>query len=350
MKIITKEFGSAFGQKIFTYTLENDNGMQLTCSNLGCIVTEINVPDKNGVFENVVLGFNQAEDYIKYKTYFGALIGRVAGRIEQGEFELNGKVYHLPKNEGNNHLHGGYKGLHERVWEADEVETDSAIGIRFSYVSKDGEEGYPGSVHLQVTYLLNNKNQWIFTCKGYTDQKTLLNITNHSYFNLSGNAKNDILNHELALKSNRFLELDNQLIPTGKILNVDETVFDFRNGRPIRDGNLSQNEQNVLVGNGYDHPFLLEDHFNKEIVLKDKESGRKLIVETNQPAVVVYTGNQIEGEYKTAEGVRPKKYLGVCLETQGLPDAIHHPHFPSVVISPEDCYEAKTIYTFTIES
>jgi aldose 1-epimerase len=349
MEIRINDFGSLNGQKIYTYTLENNNGMRLTCTNLGCIVTEILAPDRNGMFENIVLGFNNVEDYIRNKTYFGALIGRVAGRIGQGKFELEGKVYQLPKNEGNNHLHGGYQGLHERVWDAEEIKTDSAVGIRFSYVSPDGEEGYPGNVRLQVTYLLNNDNQWVFTCKGYTDQKTLLNITNHSYFNLSGNAKKDILNHELTLKSHRFLELDKQFIPTGKISHVEGSVFDFRNSRKILDGKLSKNEQNILVGNGYDHPFLLDDHFNEEIILRDHETGRKLIVETNQPCVVVYTGNQIGGEYQTAEGVKAKKYLALCLETQGLPDAIHHSHFPSIIIGPEDYYEAKTIYTFTID-
>lgn len=350
MDIRKREFGLVDGEKVYAYTLENDHGMKLSCSNLGCLVTEISVPNKKGRFENVVLGFTSADEYIKNKTYFGALIGRVAGRIANAEFEMDGKSYTLPKNEGQNHLHGGIKGLHERIWTAEPISKKDAIGIQFSYISEDGEEGYPGNVYLKVTYVLNNDNQWIFTCEGRTDQKTLLNITNHSYFNLSGDAKNDILKHELSLKSDRFLTLDQGLLPTGEIKKVDNTVFDFRNGRKILDGKLSKDPQNILAGHGYDHPFFLTDHFNKEIVLKEYNSGRVLTIETDQPCVVVYTGNQIQGEYVTAEGVKAKKYLALCLETQGLPDAIHHPEFPSVVTSPDYPYKSKTIYSFGIEN
>lgn len=349
MNIIKQKIGVVDHENIYAYTLENNHGMKLTCINFGCIVTEILAPDSVGKFENVVLGFQTIDEYIQHKTYFGAIVGRVAGRIKGAQFELDGNKYTLPANEGKNHLHGGIKGFHERIWQAETIELQDAVGVEFSYVCKDGEEGYPGNVNLTVTYLLTNENQWIVKITGISDKKTLLNMTNHTYFNLSGNVKSDILNHELILKSNHFLQLNEELLPTGKKLDVEGTVFDFRNGRKLRDGTISQHPQNILVGKGYDHPFILSEQFNQEIILMEHNSGRKLIVETNQPCVVLYTGNQMEGNFFLKEGVQARKYLGVCLETQGFPDAIHHPHFPSIVLEPNDIYNAITIYKFDVE-
>ena len=349
MNITTKEFGIVDEEKVYLFTLENNRGMKLSCSNFGCVVTEILAPDRNGIFENVVLGFNNVDQYIQHKTYFGAVVGRVAGRIKDAEFELDGKQYILPKTEGNNHIHGGVKGLHERVWLAEPIEQKNAVGMKFTYFSKNGEEGYPGNVELTVTYLLTNDNQWIFTCHATTDQKTILNVTNHSYFNLTGQVKDDILNHELTLKCDRFLELDKELLPTGNIINVENTVFDFRQGRKIIDGVHSNHPQNILVGNGYDHPFIFTENHNREIFLKESVSGRTLTVETNQPCVVLYSSNQLQGDFTIQEGVQARKYLGLCLETQGLPDAIHHPHFPSIVLDKGETYELKTVYSFGVE-
>lgn len=349
MKIAAREFGVVGDKKIFAFTLENDHGMKMTCLNFGCIVTQIFTPNVKGELENVVLGFKSVDEYIQHQNYFGAVIGRVAGRIKGSQFELDGILYTLPTNEGVNHLHGGEYGLHRRIWQAKTFEQDEAVGIEFSYLSKDGEEGYPGNVNIKVVYLLTNDNRWIQKFIGATDKKTLLNMTNHTYFNLSGNGKNDILDHELTLKSNQFLQLNNELLPTGKFIDVEATPFDFRKGRKLREGVESLHPQNVLVGNGFDHPFILSENQNQEIVLKDKESGRKLIIETNQPCVILYTGNSLPENYTIQEGVQSRKFLGVCLETQGLPDAIHHPHFPSVVLEPNKIYEAVTSYHFDIE-
>ncbi|MCU9615137.1 galactose mutarotase [Caldibacillus lycopersici] len=348
MNIVTKEFGIINGEKIYSFTLENNNGMQLTCINLGCIVTEIKTPDSNGNLENVVLGYKTVEEYLENKTFFGAIVGRVAGRIANAQFEIDNNQYFLPKNEGNNHLHGGISGFNEKIWHAKPIEADHAVGIEFSYSSIDGEEGYPGTVKLSVTYLLTNDNEWVQTIKGTTDKKTLLNVTNHSFFNLSGNAKADILSHELTVKSDQFLELNDQLLPTGKMLSVEGTAFDFRNGRKLNDGRLSEHPQNRLAGNGYDHPFLLAENEQQEIILLDETSGRTLTVETNQPCVVIYTSNQMSDEFTTSEGVQTKKYLAVCLETQGLPDAIHHANFPSVMLEPTSEYKSVTKYTFGV--
>lgn len=346
MNITKRDFAIKDSSKVFSYTLENDHGMQLTCLNIGCIVTEIIVPDASGNFENVVLGFNTLEDYLQHMLYFGAVVGRVAGRIKGATFELDGVNYELPKNEGNNHLHSGDQGFHERVWDATPVEKENAIGIKFSYTSPDGEAGYPGEVTVTVTYWLTNDNQWIQEISGNTDQKTLLNMTNHSYFNLSGNVKTDILDHRLTLKSSLFLQLDDEFLPTGDIIDVTGTVFDFRNGRKLRDGISSVHPQNILVGNGYDHPFSLDENFNQEIILEDENSGRRLTIETDRPCVVLYTGNGIPEGFEVNHGIPARKNLGVCLETQGYPDAIHHSKLPSIVLAPGEEYKVMTTYTF----
>lgn len=346
MNITTKRFGQFEGEEVLAYTLENDLGMKLTCLNLGCIVTEIITPDQNGNLENVVLGFDNVEDYLKNKSYFGAIVGRVAGRISRSEFELNGKNYQLNANEGLNHLHGGLKGLNERLWETNLINEDDYVGVQFTYRSKDGEEGYPGNLDISVTYSLNNKNEWTASYTGTTDMATLLNMTNHSYFNLTGNLKNTIVNHQLKINSSQFLELKDELLPTGELLDVSGTVFDFRNGRPVIEGIVSQHPQNLLAGKGYDHPFVL-DH--NEIELACPDSGRVLNIVTDQPCVVFYSGNQLDGnDFSFKEGVKTRNYLGMCLETQGFPDAIHHSHFPSIVLKPNESYKAETTYKFSV--
>jgi aldose 1-epimerase len=347
MKVIPEKWAEINQQPVISFTLINDHGIEITCMNYGCIITKIIAPDKNGNYENIVLGFNRFEPYLTNSPYFGAVIGRVAGRIQGASFELDGKIYRLCKNENNNHLHGGIKGFHHVLWDAEIVEKDEEIGVRFSYTSPDGEEGYPGTVHVQVTYLLNNKNELIISYHAHSDKNTLLNLTNHTYFNLSGNIKRDILDHELKIKSDRFLELDQELIPTGAILDVTNTPFDLRQGKKIKDGIMTNHSQIELVGQGYDHPFVLNTHHDEEIVLQDPESGRTLTIETDEVGVVVYTGNQLQSGMDIY-GVPSRKYLGICLETQGLPDAVHHPHFPSYVLQANQNYSSVTKYKFGV--
>jgi aldose 1-epimerase len=344
MKVIQESFGQIDNQNVFSYTMVNDHGLKVTAINYGCIITKIVVPDKNGNYENIVLGYDTLKDYVNDSSFLGAIAGRVAGRIKGASFELDGKTYVLAKNDHNNHLHGGIKGFNKVVWEAEIIED----GVRFSYISPDGEEGYPGNLTIQVTYTLNNNNDLIIEYGAQTDKKTLVTVTNHSYFNLSGNIKRDILNHTLKIRSDQFLELDSEFIPTGKFIGVEDTPFDFTSERAINTGATSTYEQNVLVGEGYDHPFQLKSNHDKEIILKDPESGRTLTVETNEPAVVVYSGNSLtsEGEFR---GIPSRKYLGICLETQGLPDAVHHPHFPTVILDRGEQYSSKTVYQFGIE-
>jgi aldose 1-epimerase len=345
MKITDRLFGSYEGESIYEYSLVNDLGMTVSCLNFGCVITKIIVPDRLGNFENVVLGFDEFEDYINVSHYFGAIVGRVAGRIKGAKFEIDGKEYSLTDNQFSNHLHGGKKGFSSVVWKCQKLEESDSIGLKFFYRSINGEEGYPGNIDMMVTYRLNNHNEFEITYEGTTDQKTLINLTSHSYFNLSGDLKRDCLDHVLHLESNCFLELDDQLIPTGKLIDSKNTVFNFQNGRKLIEGIISDHPQTILVGKGFDHPIVLKNQDTNKIELHDNISGRKLIVTTDQPCVILYTGNKLEGPY-TISGVHAKNYLGVCLETQGFPDAIHHDHFPSIILDQNQLYQSKTSYRF----
>lgn len=348
MKITEWIIGKHKGQTIVAHTIENAAGMQLTSMNYGCTITKIVVPDRSGVLENVVLGFDTIEEYQENSAYFGSIVGRHAGRIAEGCFELDGKTYELAKNNNGNHLHGGIKGFDKVVWDVEITEGKDSVSINYRYLSKDGEEGYPGNVRVSVTYTLTSENDILLHYEGISDARTILNMTNHTYFNLSGDLKRTIKDHELTVKSDQFLELNEHLIPTGELINVDNTVFDFRYGRRIQEGVISKHPQNILVGNGYDHPFLLKDNHSEAIHLYDEVSGRYLVVETNQPAVVLYTGTQLGDDY-SIRGIQSEKYLGLCLETQGVPDAIHHSNFPSTVVDQEQVYRSETKWSFKIK-
>ncbi|WP_110112163.1 aldose epimerase family protein [Bacillus sp. CGMCC 1.16541] len=346
MNVTKKVIGSIEQTNVHEYTLTNDKGMTVTCLDYGCIITRILTPDRFGNVENVVLGYDHLEEYFPNPAYLGAVVGRVAGRIAGGSFELDGAHYELVKNNGNNHLHGGTKGVSHRVWKTDIIEEDNQVGVRFTYISPDGEENYPGTVVLTVTYMITNHNELHVTYHGLSDQKTLLNMTNHTYFNLSGDLKRDIKEHELKLSSEKFLELNEELIPTGAYLDVEGTPFDFRQFQAIGAGIHSNHPQIELVGNGFDHPFVLQQGADNTVELVDRESGRTLVVQTDQVGLVMYTGNFLPST--TMRGVECRPYLGVCFETQGLPDAIHHSHFPSIEVEAGVPYEAKTTFRFGV--
>ncbi|MCM3029378.1 aldose epimerase family protein [Niallia taxi] len=345
MNITVEAYGKIGDKAVDQYKLTNDNGMDVTCINYGCIITSIVTPDKNGSFENIVLGYDSLQEYEQDSYFLGAVVGRIAGRIKGAGFELDGKQYTLAKNDGANHLHGGVKGYNRVVWQAEPIEEDGAVGVKFTHTSPDGDEGYPGELRLTVSYLLNNDNELSITYAGTADQKTIVNLTNHSYFNLSGNLKRDVLNHKLTIAADRFLELDGELIPTGILANVEDTVFDFREGRLIASGAESRDEQISLAGGGYDHPFLLNKEKTDEILLTEEESGRTLTISTDEAGVVLYTGNQIDESSRFFE-VPAKRYHGLCLETQGLPDAINQPEFPTWVMEADEEFKRKTTYTF----
>ncbi|MEK3888253.1 aldose epimerase family protein [Bacillus sp. FSL K6-3431] len=343
-----KLFGHIEDTPVYSFTLVNDQGISIQCINYGCIITKIITPDQYDNYENIVLGFDNLDEYISDSPFFGCVVGRVAGRIGGAEFTLNGKTYHLAKNENGNHIHGGVKGFDKVIWDAAIMEKEELVQVQFSYTSPDGEEGYPGNVDMKVTYTLNNENEFTIQYNGVSDETTLLNMTNHSYFNLSGDLKRDVMNHSLTIKSDQFLELNDELLPTGEFVDVEETTFDFRARRMIKTGIESNHPQNQLVGGGYDHPFVLKENNNKEIVLEDLESGRTMTVETDEVGVVVYTSNQLSNEGKVY-GVPSRKYLGICLETQGLPDAVHHQQFPSWILEKDKTFSSATKYRFGVQ-
>ncbi|MFC7062937.1 aldose epimerase family protein [Halobacillus seohaensis] len=328
------------------FDLVNDNGMMVSVLNYGGIIRRIVVPDNKGKMENIVLGYKNYEDYQEDRNFFGAIIGRVAGRIEGGSFALGDRTYSLEENDNGNHLHGGETGFHQKVWESDPFQTDDAIGIKLTQTSHDGAGGYPGNLDVMVTYKLNNHNQLIINYDAISDQDTALTLTNHTYFNLSGDLKRNIKSHHVTLDSDRFVELDANLIPTGHILDVvSHFPFDFRQGKMLEKGINSEIAQNTLAGCGYDHYFIFNHRKKENVVVKDESNGRTLHIKTNQPGMVLYTGNNLKKGLQLTEGPSDK-YLGVCFETQASPASLHHDGFPSVIIGANEKYSKETTFTF----
>jgi aldose 1-epimerase len=329
-------------------TLSNENGMSVSLLNYGGIITRLLVPDRHGKSENVVLGYKNLGDYKSDPNFFGALIGRVAGRIQNASFELDGKIYSLETNDGPNHLHGGSHGFQRSLWKTEPFQETDYTAVKFSHFSMDGDGGYPGNINVSVIYRLTNDNELILDYEAATDQATPFTLTNHTYFNLSGEAKETIHHHEVTIDSHRFLELDEELIPTGTILQTAGTSFDFHQGRRLHDGIMAQNDQNIIAGHGYDHYFLFDHTRNDCVVVKERESGRKLSIKTDQPGMVMYTANNLESGLELTGGPS-RKYAGVCFETQCPPASLHRSGLPHVILRPKDRYQQRTIYRFTAE-
>ncbi|WP_411748246.1 aldose epimerase family protein [Psychrobacillus psychrotolerans] len=348
MSVQEKLFGYINGLPVTLFTVKNNNGFEVSCMNYGCVITKVLASDRTGQYENVVLGYDTLEEYDHNPKYLGAVVGRVAGRISGDSFCIGEDIYNLQKNDKNNHIHGGLNGFSHTIWNATVLEGDQDTTIEFTYLSADGEEGYPGNLEMKVNYtILHEEDTLLITYTGISDKDTLVNVTNHSYFNLSGNLKRDVLGHALTMDSPLYLELNEEFLPTGNIVPVENSVFDFREGRKIMDGVASVHPQNVLVGNGYDHPFLFTENELNAMLLTEVESGRKLVVETTESAVVFYTGNNM-GNAEIMRGEELRDYLGLCLETQGPPDSIHHPHFLSSILRAGDEYKTTTIYSFGV--
>ena len=347
MAVTEKAFGQIHGHTITRYTLTNDQGFQVSCLDYGCIITQILAADRDGLLENVVLGFDTLEEYGNNPHYFGAVVGRFAGRIKEGAFTIEGTDYQLAKNSDDQHLHGGPGGFHSAVWKANMIENEHESIVEFTHFSPDGEEGFPGNLTMTVRYIVkNDENQLTISYSAKSDKTTLLNVTNHSYFNLSGDFKRTIMDHQLTIPSGHYAELNEDMLPTGTLVSVEEDpLFDFRDGRTIREGKDSGHPQIKLVGGGYDHPFLLDKEAQPVIKFKDEESGRSLQIETTEPAVVLYTANHIGGPY-SFKGVAAQNQLGLCLETQSLPDSVNHSHFPSAILRAGEAFESRTVYRF----
>jgi aldose 1-epimerase len=333
-------------QLVRLYTLTNKNGMSVSVMDYGATIVKILAPDRNGKLDDVVLGFDKFSPYLHITTYFGATIGRYGNRIAKGQFEIGKTLYQLPRNDGSNSLHGGFRGFNKRMWKVEPVESD-VPAVRFSRLSPDGEEGYPGNLFVSVTFSLNDDNELRISYEATTDKATIINLTNHSYFNLAGGGT--ILGQVLTLHADAYTPVDATLIPTGEIKPVADTPWDFLNPTPIG-LHLKQTGGNPV---GYDHNFVLnKDWFSNWSVaaeVDEPKSGRTLTVSTDQPGVQFYTGNFLDGTLTGAGGNVYRQYTGFCLETQHFPDSPNHDNFPSTILTPEDTYKTSTVYAFGVK-
>ncbi|MCU0468694.1 MAG: galactose mutarotase [Arcicella sp.] len=338
------------GKETELFTLKNANGMEVKITNYGGIITHCNVPDKTGKYEDVVLGFDSIAGYLTPSPYFGAIIGRYGNRIANGKFTLDGKSYQLAKNNGENHLHGGLVGFDKVLWKVEPTDGEEP-SLKLTYLSKDGEEGYPGNLNVTVVYTLQKDNALKIDYSATTDKTTVINLTNHSYFNLSA-AKNDILNHEVTLNADRYLPVDKGLIPTGELRPVKGTVFDFTAPTVIGKGINEVKDQQIVLGGGYDHAWILNKTGNEESLaatVVDKTSGRKMEVFTTEPAIQFYTGNFLDGTLTGKGNTKYIKRFALCLESEHYPDSPNQSAFPTVVLKPNETYKTSTTYKFSVE-
>lgn len=340
------------GDEVTLYTLRNGQGMEIAVMNYGAILTSVKVPDSKGQVADIALGFDSLEGYLGTQPYMGATVGRYANRIAKGRFTLNGEQYTLAVNNGANALHGGLKGFDKKIWRAKSVSSDDGPAVEMTYVSPDGEEGYPGALTATVTYSLSNDNEVRIHYKATTDADTVLNLTNHSYFNLAGAGKGTILDHMVAINADRFTPVDSGLIPTGELKSVEGTPFDFRTPTAIGARIDETGDEQIKLGGGYDHNFVLNGGAgNLRFAARAKEpvSGRIMEVFTDQPGLQFYTGNFLDGSVTGKGGIQYEKRFGFCMETQHFPDSPNKPEFPSVLLKPGETFETTTVYKFSTE-
>lgn len=350
--VIKSEYGKMpDGTTVEQYVLKNANGVEVNVITYGGRITSLKVPNKNGEFENVVLGFDDLDGYLGDNPYFGALIGRFGNRIAKGKFSLNGEEYSLATNNVPNHLHGGLKGFDRVVWTAEPIENGESPALKLTYLSGDGEEGYPGNLNVTVVYTLTSDNTLEVDYSATTDKTTVINLTQHAYFNLTGDFSTDILNHEVAINADAFLPVDGTLIPTGEIKKVVGTPFDFTSAKTVGKEINAENKQ-LELGKGYDHCWVLNgEKGNLRFAASafDKESGRLMEVFSTEPGIQFYTGNFLDGTLLTPSGGVYAHRTGFCLETQHYPDSPNQKDFPSVVLNPGETYTSKTSFKFSVK-
>lgn len=330
------------------YTLKNKNGLEMTVTNFGGRIISLWVPDKSGTKGDIVLGYDSLKQYLTGNPYFGAMIGRYGNRISNGKFSLEGKEYLLATNNGANALHGGPKGYHNVFWTCVPAARHDGQALEMYYMSKDGEEGYPGNLKVKVTYTLNDLNELHIDYEATTDKTTIVNLTHHSFFNLTGDLSKDILNHELMIVADRFTPVDAGLIPTGQILPVKGTPFDFKTPHKVGE-RIGLPDEQLTLGKGYDHNWVLnkaENSLSLAAIVSDPVSGRSMQVWTTEPALQFYSGNFLNGKDVGKGNMAYQFRTGFCLEAQHYPDSPNHPEFPSTVLKPGEKYQQKTIYRF----
>lgn len=339
------------GQTVEVYHLSNEKGMALDIITYGGIITSWTAPDRDGNYQNIALGYDNLDQYLESTPYFGALIGRYGNRIATGQFEIDGTTYQLATNDGPNHLHGGEKGFDKVVWTAETSEGEDEVSLILTYLSKDMEEGYPGNLTCTVTYTLNNDNELKVDYKATTDKTTVVNLTQHTYFNLSGDFTNTILDHEVMINANAYLPVDATLIPTGEILPVEGTPFDFTTPKAIGKDIETENIQ-LERGKGFDHCWELNSPGTMRVAATAYHSGtgRLLEVSSDEPGIQFYTGNFLDGTLPMAGGEGTYQHrTGFCLETQHFPDSPNQPYFPSVTLEPGDTYHTTTTFKFSVK-
>jgi aldose 1-epimerase len=339
------------GQQVDLYTLRNQSGMEVSITNYGGAVVSLKVPDRTGKLGDVVLGYDNLQGYVNDKSYFGAIIGRYANRIAHARFTLGGASYSLAKNDGDNELHGGTRGFNKRIWTAKDISGNDGEALELTYYSKDAEEGYPGNLTVTVTYTLTPKNELKIEYQATTDKETVVNLTNHSYFNLSGQGNGDILNHRLTIHAQEFSPVDPTLIPGPESRSVRGTPFDFTQAEAIG-ARINQDDQQLKFGRGYDHNWILNPRGVHPLSLAaevwEPQSGRALEVWTTEPGLQFYSGNFLDGTIRGKEGKVYAHRAGFCLETQHFPDSPNHPAFPSTVLEAGQHFHSMTVYKFSV--
>ncbi|NOR86169.1 MAG: galactose-1-epimerase [Bacteroidales bacterium] len=342
---------SASKTQLITFILSNKNNCSVTITNFGATVMSINVPDKNGKLENIVLGYDTPEEYIEGNPYFGSIIGRYGNRIDKGKFILDDTEYSLATNNGNNHLHGGPNGFHNVVWDVVAYKNDHEQHfVKFKYFSKDGEEGYPGNLIVYVKYLLTNENELVIDYEASSDNNTIINLTHHSFFNLKDGGKSDILNHELQIFADRFISVNEELIPTGQMPEVKGTPMDFTELTSIGHRIHDQYKQ-LQYGKGYDHNWVLNTTAEALVlaaIVQEPVTGRKMEVFTTEPGLQFYSGNFLDGTDIGRDRIKYQFRSAFCLEAQHYPDSPNQYNFPSVVLRTGEIYKQRTIYKFSV--
>lgn len=344
MRVIKDAFGALpGGAAVEIYTLTSSSGVEARLMTYGAILVSLKAPDRSGKLDDIVLGHDSLDGYVKQSPYFGAIVGRYGNRIARGRFALGGVHHQLATNDGPNHLHGGVRGFDKVVWEAEPLREADAVGVRFRYLSRDGEEGYPGNLDVTVTYRLTNADELRIDYEATTDRATPVNLTHHSYWALAGQGSRDILDHELTLDADRYVVVDEALIPTGELRDVRGTPFDFTSPRAI-------GERIAEVPGGYDHSFVLRSGGGPMALaarLHEPTTGRVMEIATTEPGIQLYSGNFLDGTITGKGGRVYRKHHGLCLETQHLPDSPNRPEFPSTILEPGEMFRSATIHRFS---